>query len=476
MTHPAPTVAPRVRLAFGLLDDADVGRVLDAALERLATAGVVPASAEAREALLAAGATDAGDGALRLDGDRVLAAAASTPEGVVLGDRGGTVEVVLHAGAGLLAAGGRPAVRVGSGGGARVATAADLADSCRLADALPDVSVVAGPPVATADAVGGRGVPGGVAAALRCTTKHLIVVGITSVAEAALLCDMSAALRTDETALRSRPPLSMVGGAESLAAAAAFACAGLPAGALVAAPAGGAGRASADPTGGLTDALVIYLSDVLAANAAIQALAPGAAFVAPVWPALAGLPATGPEATAFMVAATQVLTGAGLPVAAAAFATSAADVDWRACTENSFAVLSCLLAGAALLTGAGSLADAAVFSPPQLVADAEIHSWCATVAAGIPVDEETLAVGAIKAVDACGNFLGQRHTRRHMKDVWRPRLLDRSGRDAWVAGGRRGAAERAAGLAGELLAAHEAEPLDAEPAATLERIIASAGL
>ena len=63
-----------------------------------------------------------------------------------------------------------------------------------------------------------------------------------------------------------------------------------------------------------------------------------------------------------------------------------------------------------------------------------------------------------------------------MKDVWRPRLLDRSPWDAWVAGGRQGAADRAAELAGSLLAAHEVEPLDAEPAATLERIIATAGL
>ena len=63
-----------------------------------------------------------------------------------------------------------------------------------------------------------------------------------------------------------------------------------------------------------------------------------------------------------------------------------------------------------------------------------------------------------------------------MKDVWRPRLLDRASWDAWVAGGRQGAAERAAELAGTLLAGHEAEPLDAEPAATLERIIATAGL
>jgi trimethylamine:corrinoid methyltransferase-like protein len=63
-----------------------------------------------------------------------------------------------------------------------------------------------------------------------------------------------------------------------------------------------------------------------------------------------------------------------------------------------------------------------------------------------------------------------------MKDVWQPRLLDRTSWDAWMAGGRQGAAEKASALAGVLLAGHEVLSLDAEPAAKLERIIATAGL
>lgn len=529
MTHPVSPAAPGARVTFGLLDEAGAGRVLDAALERLEAVGVVPACGEAREALMTAGARGAGDETLRLDGDRAMAAAAAAPERVVLGDRGGAGETVLLAGAGLLAAGGQPAARVHSGGETHGATAADLIDACRLADALPDVAVVAAPPVQTDAAVGrvvhgSPGVPGGpegtggagvagdaaasdvvmardgasplagAAVTLRTTAKHLLVVGVTSATEAVALCRMAAVLRGDDEDLRRRPPLSLLGGAGSFAAALTFARAGLPAGALVETPAGAAGRGLTDPAGtapadrapavstsadrggAVTDALVRYLADVLAANAAVQGAAPGAAFVAPVCPALAGLPATGPETTAFMVAATQVLARAGLPAAAGAFATSAPGVDWKAGTEGSFAVLACLMAGAALVTGAGTLCGGADFSPAQLVADAEIHSWCAKVAAGIPVDEETLAVDVIRQVDACGNFLGQKHTRRHMKDVWRPRLLDRTAWDAWVAGGRKGAAEKAVELAGTLLAQHEVALLDAETEAKLQRIIATAGL
>jgi trimethylamine--corrinoid protein Co-methyltransferase len=346
---------------------------------------------------------------------------------------------------------------------------------------LPDVAVVAAPPLATHATADGPVTAAEIAACLHATTKHLVITGAMSPTTAAALADMAGALRADEADVRRRPPLSLLGGAESFSAAAEFARRGLPAGALVSATAAGPDRAT--PTGAgdpspaeVTEALVSYLADGLAANAALQAVAPGAAFVAPVWPALAGLPAAGPAATAFMVGATQVLTRAGLPAAVGAFATAAAGVDWQACSDGAFAVLACRLAGAALLTGAGTLSGGAVFSPRQLVADCEIHSWCSAIAAGISVDDETLAVDAIKQVGVGGNFLGQKHTRRHMKDVWRPRLLDRTSWDVWAAGGRQGAPEKASELARSLLTGHSVDPLDSETAATLERIIATAGL
>ena len=479
MTQPSPPSATRSRLALRLLEPEDVARLYVAALDRLAGDGAAPAGEEAREALLAAGAAEppgaaAREGALCLTAAIVEEAAARAPKRVVLGGRAADDDVVLEPGAALLGAGGSPAAQAEplAGGVARGATPEDLEDVCRLADALSDVSVVVGPPVSAAGDATAQAAE--IGRALCTTTRHVQMTGVSSPGVAATTASMAAALRDDEADVRRRPPLSLLGGAGSFAAASACALRGLPVGVLVERPRAQqiAGASATDVTG----ALIRFVADVLAANAAIQALAPGAAFIAPVWPELAGLPATGPDAAVFIVAATQVLTRIGLPVAAAAFATCAAAPDWLACTDGSFAALSAAAAGAALLTGAGTLRGGAVFSPRQLVADAEIHSWCTSVTAGIPVDDETLAVDAIKEVGIGGNFLGQKHTRRHMKDVWRPRLLDRSPWDAWVAGGRQSAADRAAEVAIGLLAEHEVEPLDAERAATLERIIATAGL
>ena len=108
--------------------------------------------------------------------------------------------------------------------------------------------------------------------------------------------------------------------------------------------------------------------------------------------------------------------------------------------------------------------------------DTEIYSWNAMIARGVPVDDESIALDAIKDVGVGGNFLSQRHTRRHMRDVWRPRLLDRSMWDAWVASGREGAYEKATALVRQLLGEHEVAPLPDQVRATVERIVAEAGL
>ena len=62
-----------------------------------------------------------------------------------------------------------------------------------------------------------------------------------------------------------------------------------------------------------------------------------------------------------------------------------------------------------------------------------------------------------------------------MKDVWRPRLLDRSMWDAWVASGREGAYEKATALAGAAARRARGVPLGAEARGVIERIIAGTG-
>ena len=131
---------------------------------------------------------------------------------------------------------------------------------------------------------------------------------------------MAGALRDGEDELRGSPPFSLFAGPGAFGAAVVFAAAGMPVGVL-AAPA-----PEACPvfgvTGGpdLTTALVAFVARALGANAALQAVAPGAAYFVPVRPTLAGVAATGAAAQLFTLAAAQLADRAGLPAVGDAFA------------------------------------------------------------------------------------------------------------------------------------------------------------
>ena len=445
MTEPQPIMAAPARLALKILSEDDVACVHAAALELLGAEGAAAAAA------------------LR-----------QTPHTVVLGGRDSRHHVPLGAGHTWLGTGG-PAARVRplGGGDPRLATAADLDEACRLADALPEVAVVFGPPLRAA----GETPLGELARCLAATSKHVQMTTLLSAAEAEAAVRMALAVAGSEDELRGHPPISLCAGAGALDAAVVFARAGLPVG--VVAPLDG--RATAEPAAegapvAVAVALVRHHAGVLAACAAIQAAAPGAPFIYFADPTLAGLPPAGPEAAMFQIAAAQLAAHVGLPVVAGGMATASHEPDWQACSQNAFAALSTTAARADLTLGAGTLGGGYAFSAQQLIMDSEIFSWNAGIAAGIVVDDETLALDAIKQVDIGGNFLSQRHTRRHMKDVWRPRLLDRSMWDAWVASGREGSYEKATELVDKLLTEHEVSPLGDEVNGTLARIVAEAGL
>ena len=458
-----PILMTRARLALRVLSDEDVERVHAAAVQLLGAEG---ATAEA--------------------------AALSAPASFILAGRVPEHDVTLGAGFVWLAAGTATAGEAGvpervrrlAGGDSVPATATDLDGAVRLADALPEVAVVAGPPLRAA------GVPA-VSALARClsgTSKHVMagLLGSAEDAEAAVRIAAAVAGSADEA--RRRPPLSLCGGAAALEAALVFARAGLPVGVVLAprdaaaspAPASSpsaSARGPVDaPPSGFGLALVRHHAGVLAGCAAVQSAVPGAPFFYVADPVAAGVAPAGPSASLFQLAAAQLAARVGLPLVAGGLRTTSHEPDWQACQQHAFASMSTAGSGTDVTGGAGLLGAATAFSPQQLVMDAEIFSWNAKIAAGIEVDDETMAVEAIRQVDIGGNFLGQRHTRKHMKDVWRPRLLDRSMWDAWIASGREGAYEKATALAGQLLAEHAAVPLGAEARGVIERIIAGPGL
>jgi trimethylamine--corrinoid protein Co-methyltransferase len=89
---------------------------------------------------------------------------------------------------------------------------------------------------------------------------------------------------------------------------------------------------------------------------------------------------------------------------------------------------------------------------------------------GIPVNDETLALDSIAAVGPGGNFLAQKHTRNHMRDLFLPQFMDRRPYTEWETK-KDDARDWALNKARKLLAEHRPDPLDEKLAVELERII-----
>lgn len=133
------------------------------------------------------------------------------------------------------------------------------------------------------------------------------------------------------------------------------------------------------------------------------------------------------------------------------------------------------LAGANMIYGLGMIDLGMTLDFGQLVVDNEIAKMTRRVLAGIPVNEETLAVDVIRKVGTGGHFLMEEHTLAHMRtDQSQSRLFDRNTRQNWQARGGKDLSTRATEEARFILENHKPEPLPAGTAQTLREMIEEA--
>lgn len=133
------------------------------------------------------------------------------------------------------------------------------------------------------------------------------------------------------------------------------------------------------------------------------------------------------------------------------------------------------LSGASLLYGMGMIDSGIAMSYEQLVVDSEIVHMVRRILKGMAVNEETLAKEVIKAVGPVGNFLGQKHTRTHMRaELSTSSLFDRRMKDAWIRDGAKDASQRAREKALYLYENQKTDPVAPEIAAKLRSIVEAA--
>jgi len=309
------------------------------------------------------------------------------------------------------------------------------------------------------------------------STKHVQTESVYSVHEAKAAVEMASAIAGGRAELRKRPVLSVMqctapplghdGG--SLDAALIAADAGLPVGFMTMAACLTTGPAT------LAGNLVVGNAEVIAGTALIQLAYPGA----PVFYAAAQTASDlrsgaytggGPEDYLFG-AATNVLSDFyNIPLSMGSFATGAKTPNWQAGVDNSLSTLMASIVMSDMLLGVGFLHGSRIWSFAQMLLDTEIYNIIYKMMQGIVVDEETLALDVIQAVGAGGNFLNQKHTRRHMRELFLPQFMDRRPYNEWQEK-RDGPEDWALGRARQILETHQPEMLDPALSAELGRII-----
>jgi len=121
-----------------------------------------------------------------------------------------------------------------------------------------------------------------------------------------------------------------------------------------------------------------------------------------------------------------------------------------------------------LVYGLGGLAGTT--SPEALVIDNEIVDYALRFAQGIEVNDEMLAVDVIDKVGPGGHFLGEKHTLKHFRERWMPRL-DVDSLETWEKEGIKSLGELAHQKVKEILVTHKPTPLPEDVDREIGRIL-----
>lgn len=167
----------------------------------------------------------------------------------------------------------------------------------------------------------------------------------------------------------------------------------------------------------------------------------------------------------------------GLPIWAFAGASDAKVMDSQAGAEAMFSIITSMLSGANLIHDVGFLEYGYTSSLEMVTMADELVAMSRFFARGIPVNEQTLAIEAIKRVATGGPgsiFLTDDHTfDNFMEAQFLPGLLDRSRYDSWKEAGATDLYQRSNLEARRILREHHPSPKPQQVLRAIERVLQS---
>ena len=188
-----------------------------------------------------------------------------------------------------------------------------------------------------------------------------------------------------------------------------------------------------------------------------------------------GAPTYGTAETVILgLAVTQLARRYGVPSRTAGMRTGSKTCDADAGAQSMIAMLSALLGRVHfVLHAAGFLESGLSASFAKMVIDADQLSQLLGLVRGLPIDDDTLALDAIRDIGPAGHFFGHGHTIEHYDSAfYRPMTAETGTWDQWVEEGRRDVEARAAAVAASLIDSFEPPPLDEGVAEELDEFVA----
>lgn len=161
-----------------------------------------------------------------------------------------------------------------------------------------------------------------------------------------------------------------------------------------------------------------------------------------------------------------------LPVFGLAGCTDSKVLDQQCGAEAALSLFTALLHGANIVHDVGFM-DSGLQGSLQLIAIAnDLIGWIRAATAGVPVDEETLALDVVDELGPTGDYLSHQHTLNHFKEPYYSKLADKGTYSQWVDRGATTMEERAAEQVDQILASHRPDPLPADVQRDVNKIMA----
>jgi trimethylamine--corrinoid protein Co-methyltransferase len=164
----------------------------------------------------------------------------------------------------------------------------------------------------------------------------------------------------------------------------------------------------------------------------------------------------------------------GLPIFGLTGCSDSKLPDEQAAAEAALSILLESLAGAQMAHDVGYLDSGMTNSIEQIVICDEIIAYTKHFMKTVEVNEETLALDVIDQIGPDGDFMANKHTKKHFREDWYPQLFERHNYDGWKKAGSKTMRQRAQEKALHTLEQHKPEPLPSEVQNILSQIVAEA--